>query len=626
MPGDYPTIQEGLNAASSGDTVLVAPGTYTENIVWPLVDGIRLFSELGADTTVVDGSSAGSVVYFSGMAVIDTTTVIRGLTIQNGSGVEYGGGINLVNSSPKIEDNIVENNSATRGGGGISCTDFSSPLIVGNTIRNDSASGTGMSYGGGIYSLHSRPTIAGNQITGNSAYAGGGISCWECNPTISNNTIRNNSASDVGGGIYCGFSHPTITGNVISNNSAESGAGGISCGYSHPTIASNTISNNSGSSSGGISCYRSDPMITGDTISSNSGRYSGGLYCDHSNSTITNNTIVGNSSLTNGGGILCANQSNPLIRHNIIAQNDAGGYGDGIYCERMSFPDVGCNNIYNNGYGAYNAESLQVLTADYNWWGDPSGPYHPSLNPGGLGDSTNMFVDPMPWLTDPVAGDVGTASVGEPPDTVACDDTVSVIALVCNYGTLVDMFDVGAFIDSSGIPVYADTQTVLDLAPGACDTVGFASWVVPPIHGVSYTVMVTTLLPCDIDPTNDTASKEALAWCPGVEEIVSIAVLPSAHSLGQSRPNPARGWTRIDYQLSAKSTVCLRVYDLKGTVVKTLVEGFEEGGYKTVVWDGRDDRGVRVASGIYFYRLAAADPALSGTEVFTATKKMVVIR
>ena len=68
VPGDYPTIQEGLNAAQTDDTVLVAPGTYVENIVWPSRDGIILISEEGADTTIIDGNGAGRVFNFPNFA------------------------------------------------------------------------------------------------------------------------------------------------------------------------------------------------------------------------------------------------------------------------------------------------------------------------------------------------------------------------------------------------------------------------------------------------------------------------------------------------------------------------------------------------------------------------------
>jgi len=72
VPGQYPTIQQGLNAAQSNDTVLVAAGTYPENINWPSIDGIQLMSESGTEATIIDGNAVGPHCPAPGLAdVID---------------------------------------------------------------------------------------------------------------------------------------------------------------------------------------------------------------------------------------------------------------------------------------------------------------------------------------------------------------------------------------------------------------------------------------------------------------------------------------------------------------------------------------------------------------------------
>ena len=85
--GDAPTIQAALDSASSGDVVLVAASTYFENLV--MKSGVRLQSESGAHVTILDGSSAGSVIDCVG---VSTDTVIKGFTIAHGSAT-FGGGI-----------------------------------------------------------------------------------------------------------------------------------------------------------------------------------------------------------------------------------------------------------------------------------------------------------------------------------------------------------------------------------------------------------------------------------------------------------------------------------------------------------------------------------------------------
>ena len=76
--------------------------------------------------------------------------------------------------------------------------------------------------------------------------------------------------------------------------------------------------------------------------------------------------------------------------------------------------------------------------------------------------------------------------------------------------------------------------------------------------------------------------------------------------LGQNMPNPFNPTTRIGYSLSIASTAQLMITDVRGRVVRTLVQTHQEAGDYVAIWDGRDDHGHRVASGVYFYHLKAA--------------------
>jgi hypothetical protein len=67
-----------------------------------------------------------------------------------------------------------------------------------------------------------------------------------------------------------------------------------------------------------------------------------------------------------------------------------------------SSPIIHNNNIAGNYYGLTNNDSMIIIDAENNWWGDASGPYHPTLNPGGLGDEVSDDVDFDPWLTSVV--------------------------------------------------------------------------------------------------------------------------------------------------------------------------------------------------------------------------------
>lgn len=71
IPADYSTIQAGLNAANSGDTVLVQIGIYYENIIWPDKNGIKLISAGDSSNTIIDGGGISSVIIFSSSGNVD---------------------------------------------------------------------------------------------------------------------------------------------------------------------------------------------------------------------------------------------------------------------------------------------------------------------------------------------------------------------------------------------------------------------------------------------------------------------------------------------------------------------------------------------------------------------------
>lgn len=287
VPDDYLTIQAALVYAETDDTILVAPGTYYEHIVWPSTHGIDLVSEYGADSTFID--AFGSLPVITMQTYVDSTTFIKGFTIMNG----------------------------------------------------------GYEYGGGIYCIGASPTISNNTIKNNTAFYGAGIFCSECSPIVKENVIMNNAQSGTGdgGGISCWFANARITGNVIVNNSGNDG--------------------------GGISAIVSCPEIIGNTVTGNLANLGGGMYFF---------------------------KSTPTINNNIVSSNDAE-YGDGLYFYQ-SGGKVNYNDIFENGCGMYIADPVQV-NAEYNWWGDSTGPYH-ITNPYGLGDTVSDGVDFDPWLDHPV--------------------------------------------------------------------------------------------------------------------------------------------------------------------------------------------------------------------------------
>jgi hypothetical protein len=292
------SIQSALDMCAPHDTVLVATGTYYENISWPSTEGIDLISEYGPDSTTIYGNGDSTVIdIFCCLGF--RTTIISGFTIQNGATTWSGGGIRTFKSDVVIQNNRIAHNAAPW-------------------------------RGAGMYLELSSVEITGNVIEQNASLIGAGICATGYGSIIRDNTIRDNTADSLGGGIHASQENITIRDNLVTQNTAQYGGGiflGTPSWWATCLIVSNTISNNIADILGG------------------------GIYCKDVGST------------------------------------------------QLSFL---LNNIEGNqNYGLYNEDTVAV-DAENSWWGDPSGPYHPASNPGGLGDTVSDYVDFVPWAQNPV--------------------------------------------------------------------------------------------------------------------------------------------------------------------------------------------------------------------------------
>ncbi len=222
VPGGYPTIQAGIDAAGPGDVVIVSVGTYNENLDF-LGKAITVTSSNPADpavvaATVIDCAGSGRGVYFGNGEGV--SSVLDGLTITGGV-VDEGGGIYCNGASPTIKRCVVAGNNASSYGGGI-YAENSSAVVSNCVVRDNISDWTG---GGLILYNCTAVQLSNSVVSGNRASYGGGIEVENSTVVVSGCTFSGNIAVQVGGAVdVYGPSSLDINNSIFWGDSANIGA------------------------------------------------------------------------------------------------------------------------------------------------------------------------------------------------------------------------------------------------------------------------------------------------------------------------------------------------------------------------------------------------------------------
>jgi len=572
------------------DTVLVGNGTYhlfiNDTIGLIMHDSVVLISQNGALACTLSGlkedlsDTAYHVIWINniGYDTLVCRAVIRGFSIMYGnargsSSHSEGGGIYCRLSSPTIDSCIISNNLALAHGGGFCISTSSCPSITDNTVENNSADG------------------------------GGGVYIYFASPGLLNNIIRNNSASN-GAGLYISGPSPVLINNKIEDNLATNVGGGFSIKQSSPTLTNNKINNNSAYGGGGIYIYDgSSPIINNNMILSNLADYGAGLGILQYSSVKLNKCLMSMNVAGKGGAIYDTSHSIVVIDSSFIVDN--GNLQDNMSGLVYLTPDsdtfsVSYSNVYYNtcqpDTEIYNLTSI-TIPVQYNFWwytDDDSISaliYGPNIH-------ANWFNDFIPGVPgEPISVD----SVRNYTDTtysVLCDsiwqpDTLYLRIYGQDRNTSLQEAAV-AILESSIYPqgiavalmendtnsgIYQGKAYVLDAT--ANDTIR--------TDDIYQRMKVAS--------TGDTITIYANTN-PGrfwnvVYKPLGIAEQKAQpiHEMSRNIPNPFSNCTMIKYQMRKESRVTIKVFDITGSSVCTLVDGPHKTGCFEIIWNGENDKG-----------------------------------
>ena len=568
VPGDYSTIQAGINAAFNGDTVLVADGTYTGTGNLNINFGgreILVISENGPDNCIIDCRNSGRGFYFGSGETVNS--ILSGFTITNGSATgtwAHGGGIYCDGSDPTIENCIISRNtcSGTWGfGGGIRCED-ASPTISYCTITDNLATGT-WGFGGGInceydsYPIISHCIIYGN-TAGQSIYGfGGGISCMSSaapiiiNCTVSGNSVIGSTAGH-GGGIYCDDAEPAIVNTIVEGNS---GGGGIYFDNSPQTsvIFSDFNANGGGNFTGSV------PPGLGQIVTVN---YNGDP-CDQYYNILLNPLFVdpssGNFNLQAGSPCVDAGDPDSPPDSDFTIADIGGLYYDQGFTPLLFVTLTPQNPPIQIPAGGGNFQ-FDILIEN-------------NSATGVMFDGWTMAVLPDSSIFGPIILRTGIylAAGG----TILREDMTQFVPAGAPSGSYIYAANVGIYPD-----IVIDSDFFLfEKLPG-------------------------------FDASNHDYGWAVYGWDGEESPIIST---PSEFALYDPYPNPFNPETTIAFELPKPGEVSLVVYDIQGREVSRLIDGWQSAGVHEAVFSGSE-----LASGVYFALLQAGD--------FQQTRKLLLVK
>jgi hypothetical protein len=512
----FAKIQDGINAVTPGGIVHVYPGTYTEQLI--INKSLSLEGMTGAKVVAPDTRST--------FTIPESTATMDPIIFAYGS---LSGSDTISVTAKGFEVDGGNKASSNYRYIGILCRNVKPGTISNNMLHSlypPSGKGSGPQTFGILVYGDSDVEIKENEIKdfsrGGIGVVGDGGPSVDPSAVIEENIVYGNGLESETGwwaenGIQLGLGATgRIKGNYVYN-----------C----------TVNNPSWSASGILVVDTSDVVVEnnyveGCDIGIGAVDFPGSIYgSPWDYQALSNVLITGNTLMKNTWQVDISNDARNVT---LICNNILNAIEDGI--DVWSYEGAGVsptdvkinyNNIAGSGsYGLWVGEDVtETVNARYNWWGNASGPYHPTLNPSGTGDEVYGNAAFSPWLlkkkVPPLVHDVAVINVASP-SRVVVGTAVQVNVTIKNEGNTYETFDVSLYYDSHLI----STQTITDLAPSTTKLLTFNWDTTGTTPGTDYTITaIASTVPGETDLTDNVKTAKVR-----VGMLPTIKVEPSVYN------------------------------------------------------------------------------------------------
>ena len=635
------TIQTGINAATDSDTVLVAAGTYKENIKLNFID-ISIIGK-NRETTIIDGDQKGTVVKFHRYHN-HNKTVLSGFTITNGKGTvdeggPWGGGIEIngagVKVKPLLRDLIIENNTALNGAG-IHLYNSASPNIENCIIRNNQAiypdpSGKwAAGTGGGISADGYEGTMKNVLFAENSSLSGGALSVFNGNTTlpvnIVNCTFVNNYSFENSDIFLDGASTLHVTNTIIWDDILISQLNGtvtlnvdnslIQGGYSgEGNLDVNPVFVNV-DTTGGI---KGDYHLKDWSPAIGAGTATGAPTTDIEGNPRPNpagtNPDMGAfenkwGTPQNAPPVLTALSDFPVNEDSSITVTLEAINADSADNDVITFSSISDTSAVI----ASVSSSTLTLTPNANWYGNANITIYASDVTDKDSTVFKLTVTPVqdiPTDFEWVSGALDTINITQSnlaeTYTLQWDASTDVDGETINYllYAQIGVYPAEEIFDTTSLSVPITYQEILEgVFEGS------------PVNGA--TVRFNVKATDGID-TVDVTGDDRVIYVNRYDYLsIESEGIPTEFALHENYPNPFNPSTTLRFDLPEVNDITLTIYNMLGQKVKVFNMQSAPSGYHALKWNATNDYGDPVGAGVYLYQLQAKD--------FVKTRKMVLLK